>query len=154
MKGLHIVQLAVEEFETLIQGGGDDHQSVIGGPGLKQGLFLDQRLFAGSQGVLVKGLRQLIQGLLILVGSGGLEHPPESGPNVGFLSFSKRLAGLVTLTFIGDQMLAQFEQGVKVTLNQGDACKGGSQSILGGFPTINGGPSNISQAITNGLKSF
>ena len=106
MKGLHIVQLAVEEFETLIQGGGDDHQAVIGGPGLKQGLFLDQRLFAGGQGCLVKGLRQLIESLLILVGGGGLEHPPESGPNIGFFSFRQGLAGLFPLAFIGGQMLA------------------------------------------------
>jgi hypothetical protein len=32
---LHVLQLAVEEFETLIQGGGDDRQALISGPGLK-----------------------------------------------------------------------------------------------------------------------
>lgn len=59
MKGLHILQFAVEEFHTLIQGSGDHGQILIGGPGLKQGLLFEEGVFAEGQRFLVKGVRQL-----------------------------------------------------------------------------------------------
>lgn len=54
MKGLHIIELAIKEFHTLIQGGGDNGQSLIGGPSQEEGLFVAKRLFARGQGCLVK----------------------------------------------------------------------------------------------------
>jgi hypothetical protein len=35
VEGLHVLQLAVEEFEALIEGGSDDRQALISGPSLK-----------------------------------------------------------------------------------------------------------------------
>ena len=56
MKGLHVVQFTVEEFHALIQSSSDNSQILVRGPGLKQGLFFDQRLFSGGQRSLLKGI--------------------------------------------------------------------------------------------------
>ena len=104
MKGLHILKLAIKEFHTLIQGGGHDGQSLIGGPSQEEGLFLNQGLFARGQRFLLKGFWQLIQGLLILLRGSRFQHSPESGPDGDFVSLREWLARLLTLTFIGGHL--------------------------------------------------